>query len=300
MLFLHVALLSIIQGISEFLPISSSGHLVLAHVFVGDGVELTATQEKMLDVAVHVGTLLAVFIYFRKELLMLIRGGIQMLLTRRIETPEEILVAKVLMASVAIFPVGFVLSRFDPSIFDSVEIIGWTMLVFGILLGVADARPATKSIDDLSLKSAFWLGVLQTIALIPGVSRSGITMTGARYFGLSRGEAARFSMLMAMVSTSGAGAIGLLEVAKSGSADLVTMASIGIPLTFITALAVIWGMMRFFTHHSGTMRPFVIYRVLLGMALLIMVYGGFIPQEHKGADPVPAAIQQTVLSTPVQ
>lgn len=293
MSFLHTIILAIVQGITEFLPISSSAHLAMTHMVLGDGT-LTDQQEKMLDVSIHIGTLAAVFLYFRKDLAMLVKGTFQLLLTRRVDTEEEKLVAHVLIASIPVFPVGFMLAKFDPSMFDSLLIIGWTTLIFGLLLGWADRKPVTKSVSDLTYKSAFIIGLMQVISLIPGVSRSGITMTGGRLFGIKRSEAARFSMLMAMVVTSGAGVLGAFGVYKSGSAVLINDALWGILFSFISALVVIWGMMQFFSKHNGTMMPFVIYRILLGVTLLTLVYGGFIQPKEQLANPAAPVIEQPV------
>lgn len=260
MLLFHIVILALVQGITEFLPISSSGHLVLVHEAIGKTV-----NDLTLDVAVHVGTLFAVLLYFRKDILAMLfslkPGG-------DLKMPFMII-----LASVPVIIAGFMIHLTGPDWTRSLYLTGWCTLVFGILLGIADKiKPAEKDLDTLGYKDAFIIGLAQVLALIPGTSRSGITMTAARWLGYSRTESARFSMLLAIVAISGAGTLGGITLFKEGDLTLGLDALAAIIMSFVSALGAIALMMRWL--EKATFRPFVIYRIILGGILLILLYAG--------------------------
>ncbi len=271
MLLYHIIILALVQGITEFLPVSSSAHLILGHAVMGDpagddpwGRELT------IDVAVHVGTLFAVLLYFRKDVCAMLCGFFGTLKTRR-ETVGFHLALKVVLASLPVIVCGAALAIIEPDWLRSVEVIAWTTLVFGILLWVADRFFAdTKTLDDFSYKNAFLIGLAQSLALIPGVSRSGITMTAGRFLGYSRTESARFSLLLSIVAISAAGSLQGLELFQSGDFDFGMDVLLALVLAFLSGWAAIALMMRWLARASFT--PFVVYRILLGLALLYVVY----------------------------
>ena len=280
MILLPLIILSIIQGITEFLPISSSGHLVLVHEFMNDG--LNDLDEKRLDIAVHVGTLLAVILYFRNDFTEMVLGTFD-ILQGRFQTLNARQTILIVTASVPVIFAGFILYSFDMTVFDSLHIIGWMTLIFGILLYVADRRPQTKiTFEEFSIKTALIYGMFQVLALIPGVSRSGITMTAGRFLGHSRTEAARMSLLMGMVTISAAGLLTGVDVFQDSSItnQFLMMMAIGIGLSFLAAYVAIWVMMKWFKR-EGTMTPFVIYRLILGIALLALLYSGVISENMQ-------------------
>ena len=270
---LHLIILAIVQGITEFLPISSSGHLVIAHAALGHDEMMSNQQEKVLDIAVHLGTLIAVCAYFYRDLMGMIKGGIDLLMLR-FKTPEAQKSLLILVASLPVIIVGFGIAMMDVAMFDHLVVIGWTTLIFGIVLWLADRNSQqTLRSEDLSWKHALIIGCSQILALIPGTSRSGITMTAARGLGYSRIEAARFSMLLGIVAISGAGVLTSLDVFEMQDFSFTKDLAIAAGLSCIAAFIAIALMMKWLV--KSTFTPFAIYRVLLGGALLIIAYGGY-------------------------
>lgn len=265
MAFLQIFILAIIQGVTEFLPISSSGHLVLLPLLSN-----WPDQGLLLDVAVHVGTLLAVMIYFRGDVLRMAVGLRHISQGRHSEQAR--LVGLIALSAVPIILAGPVLFYFDlTGLMRNAALIGWTTLGFGIALYIADQVGMTiYRLEHLQLRTALGLGLAQILALIPGTSRSGITITAARLFGFERRDAARISMLMSIPTIAGAGVIGGIELYRTGETALQTEAIFAALLAFGSALLAIRLFMQWLERASLT--PFVIYRVLLGTGLLIWVY----------------------------
>jgi len=270
---LLLVVLAVVQGVTEFLPISSSAHLVLTREAWGGagfaGGSADPTAELALDVALHVGTLVAVAAYFWRDVRELIVGGIGLLAGKR--TDANRLAWLVIVATIPAFIAGAAFKGFISDNLRSVEVIGWTTLIFGILLGIADRRPTTGRTLDLGWKAALAVGVAQATALIPGVSRSGVAMTATRMLGLSREEAARFALLLALPTVAGAGALAGLDLYQADAA-LGADAAIGAVLSCISAYVAIWLMMRWLKRASFL--PFVVYRMILGVVLLWIAYGG--------------------------
>ncbi len=282
MILLPVIILAIIQGITEFLPISSSGHLVLVHHFLGDVDIMSKLDNKRLDIAVHIGTLLAVCLYFRNDFIDLIHGGID-ILRLKFTTVTAVKTRLIFIASIPVLFFGFILFLFDMTFFDTIECIAWMSIIFGIVLYIADKKPETpENVENFTIKHALFYGVMQCLALIPGVSRSGITMTAGRFLGHSRVEAARMSLLMGMVTIAAAGTLTSLSVFHDNTitTDFLMIAGVGILLSFITAYVTIFVMMKWFAR-KGSMTPFVIYRVILGIGLLALIYGGLITENMQ-------------------
>lgn len=267
-----LAVLALVQGVTEFLPISSSAHLVLTRAaWSGLGLEAPPPDpvgEVVLDVALHVGTLAAVALYFRKDVVELIVGGIALLTGKR-DGPAR-LAWLVLVATIPAFLAGALLKGFITDNLRGLEVIAWTTLIFGLLLGWADRQTTALRIDALNWKSALAVGAFQACALIPGVSRSGAAMTAGRWFGLDRQEAARFALLLALPTIAGAGALAGKDLIEADAA-LGMDAAIGAVLAFFAAYAAIWLMMRWLK--SASFMPFVVYRVILGFVLLWLAYG---------------------------
>ncbi|GAB5471191.1 MAG: undecaprenyl-diphosphate phosphatase [Rhodospirillales bacterium] len=270
-----LAILALVQGITEFLPISSSGHLDLTWIaFHGLGevpATLDARQELVLDVAVHVGTLAAVCLYYWRDLWAMVLGLARAASGRR--DPGARLVLLLVLATLPVVLVGYFVADLLPLLKGDLELIGWTTLGFGLLLWLADRSGMTyRRIEHLGLPDVLILGLAQTLALIPGTSRSGITMTAARLVGMERQDAARFSMLMSIPTIAAAGLLTGLEMREIGSASLSGDAVIAALLAFGSALLAIAVLMAWLKRASFL--PFVIYRVLLGGGLLYLVYSG--------------------------
>ena len=264
--FLHIVVLSIVQGITEFLPVSSSGHLALMPIIMG-----WADQGPYIDVALHIGSLGAVLIYFHKDVYKIF-GGLFDLLRGRMTRWAKITLYLGL-ASIPLFIFGFVALKtgFVTSV-RTLEVIAWANIIFAGLLYLGDRYGAsTVGVEGMSLRQAMIVGLSQAIALIPGVSRSGVTMTTARFLGFERVEAARLAMLLAIPGILGTGAGALLDALETGQQG-VGMMDVGLCLilSFAAAYIAIVAMLRLLERVSFT--PFVIYRVLLGLVLFGFVY----------------------------
>ncbi len=261
-------LLAIIQGLTEFLPISSSAHLALLHQINGSGEEDVA-----LDVAVHLGSILAVIAYFHAESSAAGRGLADLLRGRRQSTDAR-LARNLLLGTVPLVITGavIVIMGWEDALRDT-RVIGWTMIVFGILLWWIDrVAPQTLHTPDWTFRRALIMGLWQALALIPGVSRSGITITGARAIGLERRDATRLSMLMSIPATLATGAVLAIDLAQADAGlDLLGRAAFAALFAFAAAWCALCVMMRFLDRVSFT--PYVIYRVALGVVLLALTYG---------------------------
>ena len=262
---LDLLILALIQGITEFLPISSSGHLILLPALTGH-----EDQGVVLDVAVHVGTLVAVVLYFRSDVAVAVRGS-RDVLGGRLTTPGAHLAISLALATVPVVIFGLFLKVTGLSEgMRSITVIGWTMLVFGLVLYWADRiGPQSRAANQWTFRHAIIMGLWQALALIPGTSRSGITITGARFLGYDRVSAARLSMLMSIPTILMAGALIALDIPPS-STEVWRDAAIAAVLAGFAALAALVLMIRLLEKVSYT--PYVIYRVVLGIVLLTIAY----------------------------
>lgn len=262
---LHLVVLAAVQGITEFLPISSSGHLALVPVFTG-----WKDQGLLLDVAVHVGTLGAVVVYLSSDIWGMLAGTVRVVRGRR--DPRAKLALYIVLGTIPVVVAGYFLNKYYPGGFRSITIIGWTTLGFGIFLALTDWIGMTvRRMEHLRLTDALVIGAFQVLALIPGTSRSGITMSAARLLGFERLDAARFSMLLSIPAIAGAGALKGLELYKSGNAQFTSDAVMAGGMAFAMALVAILIMMAWLKRASFA--PFVFYRVALGCLLLAIGYG---------------------------
>ncbi len=266
--FYHIALLALVQGIAEFLPISSSGHLILLHNLMDPEVLKNAADNRLMDIAVHIGTLAAVLAYFHKDVWRMIRGTLELrgYKTRGL-TPDSKLMIHVVIGSLPILFVGaLVYTLVDPSFFYNPKIIFFTTIIFGVLLWYADKiSPKTRKVENLTVRDSLMIGFAQCLALIPGTSRSGITMTTARFLSMERTEAARYSILLSIIATAAVGAAGIFDIIREGNDGLISDALLAACLTFVIAIAVITFLMQWFRRFG--MMPFMIYRLLLGAAI---------------------------------
>ena len=290
MTFIQMLLLAMVQGVTEFLPISSSGHLILLPVLAG-----YEDQGPMIDIAVHVGSLLAIIAYFFRDVWTLGRGGLASVgigpkralapapnpaipVTADAAAPqappnastESRLFWLIILGTVPAVIVGLFLKL--GGYLDALrltDLVAVNLIVYGILLGIADRMGAqVKSFEDMDLKDAVVVGLAQALALIPGTSRSGVTMTAARFLGYSRVEAARFSFLLSIPAVAGAGIL-IVPDLMDASGDLLREAVITGALTFVAAFATMTFLMRFLKRAS--MMVFVIYRVAMGVGLLLFI-----------------------------
>lgn len=275
-------LIAIVQGITEFLPISSSGHLILIPYLTD-----FSDQGPLIDVAVHVGSLLAIIVYFLRDVLVLARGGFASIgigasapnapAERRLfwwivigTIPAVLFGLSIKMGAFN----GFAQSVFGIEIVDGdlmnsirfVDLIAVNLILYGVLLGIADkVGKEVKVFEDMSWRDGLIVGLAQALAIIPGTSRSGVTMTAARFLGYQRVEAARFSFLLSIPAVAGAGVLIVPEIFEAGATLAWDALWAGI-FTFIAAFATMAFLMNFLK--KASMMVFVVYRILLGAALL--------------------------------
>ncbi len=272
---LHIVILALIQGATEVLPVSSSAHLLLVHAFLH---EAGREENLIMDIALHVGTLMAVLIYFRRDLWTLVKNMPRWFDKSRRSEGDRAgakIVANVITASLPVIVAGLLIHVYDPSWSRSLAVLPWGLIGFGILLGIADRfMPSQLELGEMTWKKALFIGVAQIFSLVPGTSRSGVTMTAARFMGFKRVEAARFSLFLAIVAISGAGVLGGIGLLEENNAGLTSAALIGAVISCGASWVAIVVLMRWLATASFT--PFVIYRILLGVALLVMMKMGVI------------------------
>tara|TARA_X000000368_G_scaffold232923_1_gene183966 strand:+ start:8732 stop:9490 length:759 start_codon:yes stop_codon:yes gene_type:complete len=250
---IEIFILSLIQGITEFLPISSSSHLII----ISDYLNLK-NQRLEIDVSLHIGSFFAVIIFFRKDILNFIKN--------------KNLFLKIIIGSIPVMVVGYLLVKFN--LIDqirNVKVIGWTTLIFGILLYISDKFDIQKAIDsNFTLKSALFIGILQILSLIPGVSRSGITITGARILKFKRYDAAKISFLLSIPTLAAVSLFGLNNLIQSKNFNFSFLNLIAIIFSFLFSYITIKYFLKYIKNFS--LNIFVVYRVILGAVLLIMAY----------------------------
>tara|TARA_B110000211_G_scaffold15973_1_gene16716 strand:+ start:1858 stop:2616 length:759 start_codon:yes stop_codon:yes gene_type:complete len=249
----EILILSIVQGITEFLPVSSSSHLIIISEYIKfDNKGLT------LDVSLHLGSFLAVVIYFFKDIVNFINN--------------KDLLLKIIVSSFPVMIIGFILveTNFIETL-RNIEIIGWTTLIFGILLYVSDKYDLTKNIDNnFNYKSALLIGLFQVLALVPGVSRSGITITAARLLNFKRYDAAKISFLLSIPTLGAVSLFGLKNIVVSQDLNFSILNLISIIFSSIFSFITIKFFLKYIKRFS--LNLFVIYRVILGIILLIIAY----------------------------
>lgn len=264
----HAIALGITQGLSEFLPISSSGHLRLVPWLFGwDDFAGRAPLEKTFDVALHLGTLIGAIAYFRKDVIRYARAGLR----RDARDTSDGRLAWLLVAST--IPAAITGALFADVIEDKtgyIWLIATMLIAFGVALGWADRRTGERGIEDVRLRDALLMGAGQAVALQPGVSRSGVTMTAGLLGGLGRDGAARFAFLMSLPITAGALLFKGVEVAADGGVPDGFAAPFvwGVVASGITGWLAVWGTLRLI--RTRTFAPFVLYRVVVGVGVLVL------------------------------
>lgn len=250
---IEIFILSSIQGVTEFLPISSSSHLILISNFIN-----FQMQSLVIDVSLHIGSLLAVLTYFYKDILEFFKN--------------RQLFFKILISSVPVMIVGFFLVKTDLiEKIRSIEIIGWTTLIFGILLYISDKFKLEKNLSlDFSYKIALIIGLFQILSLIPGVSRSGITITAGRFLGFKRFDASKISFLLSVPTLGAVSFYGLNALMTEKNFDVLSLNYLSIFFSFIFSYFTIKFFLKYIRKFS--MNLFVFYRLVLGCALLSITY----------------------------
>ena len=249
----EILILSIIQGISEFLPVSSVAHLVLVSKYYA-----FTNQNLLIDICLHLGSLIAIVVYFRNDLFHFIKN--------------KSFLIKIIVGSIPIIPVGYIL--YQTRLIDqlrNLEVIGWMSLIFGILLYVSDKSKVTKKIEtEFTNKSAVFIGLFQVLALIPGVSRSGITITSGRMLGFNRFDSTKISYFLSIPTLIAASFIGIYNIYIEGSDELNFLAIIAIIFSSIFSYITIALFFNFVRKFSLSI--FVIYRIVLSILILGVVY----------------------------
>ena len=249
----EILILSAIQGISEFIPVSSAAHLVLVSKYYA-----FANQNLLIDICLHLGSLLAIVVYFRNDLFHFIKN--------------KKFLMKILVGTIPIIPIGYML--YQTKLIDqlrNLEVVGWMGLIFGILLYVSDRTKITKKIDTaFTNKSALFIGLFQILALIPGVSRSGITITSGRLLGFNRFDSAKISFFLSIPALAAASLLGIYNIYKEGSAELNFLVIIAVIFSFIFSYITIVIFLNFIKKFS--LKVFVIYRIALSIFILAIIY----------------------------
>jgi undecaprenyl-diphosphatase len=250
---IEIFLLSLIQGITEFLPISSSSHLIIFSNFTD-----FKDQSLSIDISLHIGSFLAVITYFHKDLKSFIKN--------------KNLFFKILIASLPVMLFGFFLIQ--TGLIDkirNVKVIGWTTLIFGVLLYFSDKFKLEKNIDiNLNYKNAIFIGLFQILSLIPGVSRSGISITAARFLNFKRFDAAKISFLLSIPTLGAVSIFGIKNLVTSEDINISALNLVSIFLSFIFSLITINYFIKYIKEFS--LNIFVFYRVILGIVLLGLAY----------------------------
>lgn len=266
---LHAIILGIVQGLSEFLPISSSGHLIIVPWLFGwNDFANNIAAGRAFDTALHLGTLIAVLFYLRRELRLYVRDGVLAVFQRSQRTTLHgrlawLFVVSSLPAAIA----GGIGDAWITERLGKPWLIACSLIIFGVILLWADRQTGRRDVESFTARDAITLGVAQILALNPGTSRSGITITVARRQGFSRDAAARVSFLMSVPVIAGAVAYKLLKLSSDGVPDgFIVPMIVGIAVSGISGWLAMWGMIRLLRTHSFA--PFVMYRIVVGFAIL--------------------------------
>ena len=250
--FIEILILSAIQGISEFLPISSSAHLILVSSFYD-----FRSSSLFIDIGLHLGSLFAIIYYFKKDLI-------------NLRNNQKLLVL-ILFGSIPLIFFGYIIYSTEIiNLLRDIEIIAWTTLFFGLVLFLSDKRDINQNIStDLNIKSILFIGLFQILALIPGVSRAGITLTAARFLRFNRVDSSKIAFLLSIPALAGASFLGLKDAVQQ-SIELNYLLLIAITFSFIFSFITVKYFIKYVSNFSLTV--FVIYRILVGLILLLVIY----------------------------
>ena len=271
----HAIVLGLVQGLTEFLPISSSGHLILAPWLFGWNDFNDLEIQRAFDAALHLGTLVAVLFYLRADLIPYVREGIKVVVAPK--KANKTIGRRAWMFVLSAVPAGIAGALAENWITEKLgtpALIAISLMLFGVVLVWADRQTGTRDLDSFSKRDALLIGAAQVLALNPGTSRSGITITAARKFGFSRDAAARVSFLMSVPVIGGAVLLKLTKLASDGIPDgLLVPMIVGIISAGISGWIAMWGMIRLLRSRSFT--PFVMYRFVVGISVLSILATSF-------------------------
>tara|TARA_B100001123_G_scaffold382608_1_gene453877 strand:+ start:2556 stop:3323 length:768 start_codon:yes stop_codon:yes gene_type:complete len=249
----EILILSAIQGVTEFLPVSSAAHLVLVSKYYA-----FTNQSLLIDICLHLGSLIAIIFYFRNDLFHFIKN-------------KNFLI-KILIGTIPIIPAGYIV--YQTGLINqlrNLEVIGWMSLIFGIILYFSDKTKITKKIgNEFNNKSAIIIGLFQVLALIPGVSRAGITITSGRLLGFDRFDSTKISFFLSIPTLAAASILGIYNIYREGSAELNFLAIIAVIFSFIFSYFTIALFLKFVRRFS--LNIFIIYRIVLSLFILLVVY----------------------------
>jgi undecaprenyl-diphosphatase len=271
----HAIVLGLVQGLTEFLPISSSGHLILAPWLFGWNDFNDIEIQRAFDAALHLGTLVAVLFYLRSDLVPYVREGIKVVVAPK--KANKTIGRRAWMFVLSAVPAGIAGALAESWITEKLgtpALIAISLMLFGVVLVWADRQTGTRDLDSFTTRDALLIGAAQVLALNPGTSRSGITITAARTFGFSRDAAARASFLMSVPVIGGAVLLKLTKLANDGIPEgLLTPMIVGIIASGISGWIAMWGMIRLLRSRSFT--PFVMYRFVVGIGVLSLLATSF-------------------------
>lgn len=266
MISMHIFWLALIQGLTEFLPVSSSGHLILFAKFSSYG-----DLGQAMDIALHIGSLVAVVLYFWHTIKNMLVGLWRNKFMPNFANTDVRLAYYILFATIPAIIIGGLFSYFGTEWTRNTKIIGGMLIFYSIVLWYADTKFSTaKTLKEMRLRDALFIGFAQCLAFIPGTSRSGVTITIGRFLGYNRSEVAKFSMLLSIPSILAAGMVAAYQIGSGTELYQITLAYQAIALSFIFSFLAIFLMMRWL--RFATFLPFVVYRVLLGGILLLHAY----------------------------
>jgi undecaprenyl-diphosphatase len=274
---LEALLLGIVQGLTEFLPISSSGHLIIVP-WLQDYTFLLENEQfnKTFDVALHAGTLIAAIAYFRREVVLLVRGFVAAVRQRAIRSDEQRLAVAIAVGTIPAVIAGGIGSDFIDEHLGEPWMIALQLIFFGALLAWADRMPQRRNLQQSKLRDGWYIGLAQVLALAPGTSRSGITITAGRWLGLDRDSAARFSFLLLIPIVAGATVFkafsAVNEGLPSGVAGPMVVGTIAAAVSGYLAIAFLLRLVR-----TASYSPFVYYRYAAGVAILLIIATGLRP-----------------------
>ncbi|MDQ4109389.1 MAG: undecaprenyl-diphosphatase UppP [Actinomycetota bacterium] len=267
---LQAIVLGLVQGATEFAPVSSSGHLILVPWIFGWMLIGDADVRKSFDVALHMGTLLGALIYFREDVARYAGAWFRSIGARRLSTPEERIAWALVVGTIPGVIAGALFENVIQEQLEAPWLIAVMLVAFGVVLVLVDRRARSdRAFDSIGPKEGLLLGTAQALALQPGVSRSGVTITAARAMGLDRESAARFSFLLSLPIIAGAGAYKAVDLARTGLQGQAGEFVAGVVASTISGFVVIWGLLKYLKRHDFTV--FLWYRVALAALVLILI-----------------------------
>ena len=270
---LQAIVLGLVQGATEFAPVSSSGHLILVPWILGWALIGDADVQKSFDVALHVGTLVGALVYFRHEVARYAAAWFRSILSRRIATADERIAWALGLGTIPGAVVGATFEDVIQERLGAPWLIAVMLVAFGILLVVVDRRARSdRPYDAIRPLDGLLLGTAQALALQPGVSRSGVTITAARAMGLDRESAARFSFLLSLPIIAGAGVFKALDLAGRGFEGHAGEFAAGLVASAVSGFVVIWGVLRYLRRHD--LAVFLWYRVAIALAVVGLIASG--------------------------